>query len=114
MRAEVYHHSNYRGVWRGRSGLTTGARSGRAAPSAPGRLAGAGAAVLRQRPGRAQYSRSAGRQRHQGAAQESTRARDDALAALDAWMSDFVQIARVALQARPQLLEKIGVAVRAR
>jgi hypothetical protein len=56
----------------------------------------------------------AARHQRKGAAQDATRARDAALAALDAWMSDFVKIARVALQDRPQLLEQLGVAAPAR
>jgi hypothetical protein len=56
----------------------------------------------------------AARQQRQGAAQHSTKARDAAIATMDAWMSDFVKIARVALQDRPQLLEKIGVAAPSR
>jgi hypothetical protein len=45
------------------------------------------------------------------AAQETTRARDTALRALDRWMRDFMSIARIALKAQPQALEKLGVIV---
>jgi hypothetical protein len=52
----------------------------------------------------------AARMQHKGAAQDATSTRDSALAALAIWMGDFLKIARVALQDRPQLLEKLGVA----
>jgi hypothetical protein len=42
-------------------------------------------------------------------AQDATQARDAALDALDAWMSDFIAIARLALEERPQYMEKLGV-----
>lgn len=48
------------------------------------------------------------RRQHQGAAREATRARDAALAALGYWMRDFMQVARVALRDRPQLLQMLG------
>lgn len=52
----------------------------------------------------------AARRQRKGAAQDTTRARDEALAELDAWMADFLKIARVALQDRPQLLHQLGLA----
>jgi hypothetical protein len=50
--------------------------------------------------------------REKGEAQEATRIRDIALEDLYAWMRDFKQIARVALQDVPQHLEKLGVVMR--
>src|SRR5262249_24240580 len=50
----------------------------------------------------------AARRQRQGAARDATRAREAALAALAAWMRDFMQIARVALRGRPQLLQMLG------
>ncbi len=47
-----------------------------------------------------------------GAAQDATQARDAALDALSQWMSDFIAIARLALEERPQYLEKLGVSER--
>ena len=44
-----------------------------------------------------------------GAAQEATRVRDEALKALDSWMSDFIAIVRIALAEVPQLLEALGI-----
>ena len=46
-----------------------------------------------------------------GEAQTATEARDAALAALDRWMGDFLQVARVAFEDDPQQLERLGVQV---
>jgi hypothetical protein len=50
-------------------------------------------------------------QGRKGVAQETTRARDAALRALDGWMRDFMAIARVALASQPEALERLGVVV---
>jgi hypothetical protein len=47
--------------------------------------------------------------KERGEAQDATQARNAALKALNAWHSDFIAVARVALQDRPQLLEKLGL-----
>jgi hypothetical protein len=57
-------------------------------------------------------ARQAERSDGKGSAKGATRARTDALAALDEWMRDFIQVARVALKAHPELLDKLGVAAR--
>ena len=44
-----------------------------------------------------------------GASQQATDEQDAALGALGAWMSEFLAIAKVALSAKPQLLEKLGI-----
>ncbi len=48
-----------------------------------------------------------------GAAQEATVAQTTAIKALVDWVAEYLKIARVALKQQPQLLEKIGVLVRA-
>ena len=48
-------------------------------------------------------------EREKGEAQNATEKRDAAVDALDAWMSDFRTIARIALEDQPQQLEKLGV-----
>jgi hypothetical protein len=48
----------------------------------------------------------------QGAARDATRVRDEAIAALDAWMRKFTRVARVAFEDRPQLLEQLGIKTR--
>lgn len=49
-----------------------------------------------------------------GDAQQATRNQDAALAALADWLAQYRKIARVALRGKPQLLEKLGITVRAR
>ncbi|KAB8140013.1 hypothetical protein F8S13_25345 [Chloroflexia bacterium SDU3-3] len=55
---------------------------------------------------RAAYNAQA---REHSAAQQATAARDAAFDALDEWMSDFIAIAKIALEDEPQLLEKLGI-----
>ena len=50
-------------------------------------------------------------ERERGDAQTSTKVRDAALDALNEWVGDFIEIARVALAGQPQLLEKLGIRV---
>lgn len=47
-----------------------------------------------------------------GTAQQSTRDQDDALAAMNDWLAQYIKIAKVALRDKQQLLEKIGVSAR--
>ncbi len=44
-----------------------------------------------------------------GEAQEATRLRDEAADTLQAWYSDFIAIARIALEDKPQYLEILGI-----
>jgi hypothetical protein len=46
-----------------------------------------------------------------GSAQQATREQDEALKNLDNWVSQYIKIARVALQGKKELLEQIGVRV---
>ena len=55
---------------------------------------------------------AAAQKKETGEAQQATQKRDGALEALDGWMSDFVAIARIALEENPQWLEKMGVLAR--
>jgi hypothetical protein len=44
-----------------------------------------------------------------GEAQQSTKDRDEALDRMEDWFADFKAIARIALEDKPQLLEKMGI-----
>jgi hypothetical protein len=50
-------------------------------------------------------------EQEKGDAQAATAVRDDAVEALDEWMSEFRVAARVALEDEPQQLEKLGIRV---
>ena len=50
--------------------------------------------------------------REMGESQEATQAKDAAFAKIDEWMTDFYDVAKIALEDKPQLLEALGVLVR--
>lgn len=52
-------------------------------------------------------------EKEKGEAQAATQKRDEALDALQEWLSDYLAIAKVALEDNPQLLEALGVLQRA-
>ncbi len=50
--------------------------------------------------------------REKGESQDATKAKDQALAILDDWMSDFYAVAKIALEDNIQLMESLGKMVR--
>jgi hypothetical protein len=50
--------------------------------------------------------------REVGESQDATKAKDDAMAKMENWMSDFYAVARIALEDHPQLLEALGKTVK--
>lgn len=50
--------------------------------------------------------------REKGESQDATKTKDAALAKLDDWMFDFYEVAKIALEDKPQLLEALGLVIK--
>lgn len=50
--------------------------------------------------------------REKGESEDATKQKDAALAKLDDWMSEFYDVAKIALEDHPQLLEALGLSVK--
>jgi hypothetical protein len=50
-------------------------------------------------------------QKEKGEAQQATKDRDAAFERLDEWLTNFISVARIALEDKPQLIEALGVLV---
>lgn len=55
---------------------------------------------------------NANHKREKGEAEQATRERDEAIEILDDWISDYKAIAKIALAAKSQLLENLGILAR--
>jgi len=55
------------------------------------------------------YAVKRAQEKERGEAQDATKQRDAAIAALETWLADFKVVARIALQDTPQLLEALNL-----
>ena len=80
------------------------------------KLAGFGITQVKLEAGKALLeeteTKNAAQEKEKGEAQQATKERDKATDELFEWLSDFTVIARIALEDKPQLLEKLGIFVK--
>lgn len=50
--------------------------------------------------------------KEEGESQDATKAKDNAFATMDDWMSEFYAVAKIALEDKPQLLEALGKTIK--
>lgn len=79
------------------------------------KLAGFGITQVKLEAGKALLEnteiKNAVQEKEKGEAQQATKERDKATDELFEWLSDFIVIARIALEEKPQMLEKLGIFV---